>query len=156
MSVLLSIKPKYVEKIIDGDKKYEFRKAIFKVDCQMIYIYASMPVKKIVGAIFPGQVDEDTPKNLWLKYKDLAGIQENEFFEYYAGKAKGFAIEIGQVGLFENPIDPRECLPDFSPPQSFCYVNDELLERHDLIVDGDVFKPDVMQRSLFDIVQSAT
>jgi len=29
-SILLSIKPKYVQKIIEGSKKYEFRKQIFK------------------------------------------------------------------------------------------------------------------------------
>ena len=30
MDVLLSIKPKYVKSIIEGEKRYEFRKAIFK------------------------------------------------------------------------------------------------------------------------------
>ena len=30
MDVLLSIKPKYVDAILKGEKKYEFRKIIFK------------------------------------------------------------------------------------------------------------------------------
>ena len=30
MTVLLSIKPEFAEKIFDGTKKYEFRKSIFK------------------------------------------------------------------------------------------------------------------------------
>jgi hypothetical protein len=48
--VLLSIKPKYVKSIIEGDKRYEFRKTIFKNrEINRIYIYSSSPVKKIVG-----------------------------------------------------------------------------------------------------------
>jgi type I restriction enzyme S subunit len=41
MDVILSIKPKYVQSIIEGDKRYEFRKAIFKnrtIDRVFIYL----------------------------------------------------------------------------------------------------------------------
>jgi len=30
MNVLLSMKPRYVEKVLSGEKKYEFRKRIWK------------------------------------------------------------------------------------------------------------------------------
>jgi predicted transcriptional regulator len=40
MDVLLSVKPKFVEKIISGTKRYEFRKIIFKEnEINRIYIY---------------------------------------------------------------------------------------------------------------------
>ena len=50
MKVLLSIKPEFVEKIFAGTKKYEFRKSLFKksgVKC--VVIYASTPIKRVVG-----------------------------------------------------------------------------------------------------------
>ena len=59
MTVLLSIKPDYVEKILDGSKKYEFRKIIFNDNIQRIMIYSSSPVKKIVGFFRRGQIIED-------------------------------------------------------------------------------------------------
>ena len=38
MNVLLSVKPKYAEKIVEGEKKYEFRRAIFKKqDIEKVY-----------------------------------------------------------------------------------------------------------------------
>jgi predicted transcriptional regulator len=51
MNVLLSIKPKYVKAILNGTKKYELRKSAFrcKEDIERVYIYATSPVKKIVG-----------------------------------------------------------------------------------------------------------
>ncbi len=49
MDVLLSIKPKFAEAIIDGRKRYEFRKSKFaKKDINRVYIYSIYPVKKIV------------------------------------------------------------------------------------------------------------
>ena len=51
MNVLLSVKPKYAEKIVEGKKKYEFRRAIFqKQNIEKVYIYSSSPVSKIVAA----------------------------------------------------------------------------------------------------------
>jgi len=47
MNVLLSIKPKYASQIIEGNKRYEFRKSVFKNrDLDMVYIYSSSPVKR--------------------------------------------------------------------------------------------------------------
>ena len=50
MKVLLSIKPEFVERIFDGSKKYEYRKMLFKRnDINVVVIYASAPVKRVVG-----------------------------------------------------------------------------------------------------------
>ena len=49
MDVILSIKPRYVKEIEKGNKKYEFRKSIFKKKVKWVYIYSTSPVKKITG-----------------------------------------------------------------------------------------------------------
>ena len=51
MNVILSIKPKYCEKIINGKKKVEFRRKIFKNEnkIDLVFMYSTSPVKKIVG-----------------------------------------------------------------------------------------------------------
>jgi type I restriction enzyme S subunit len=123
MDVLLSIKPKYVKSIIEGDKRYEFRKTIFKNrEIDRIFIYSSSPVKKIVGTFEIGCILEDHPSDLWDTVKEFAGIDDRDFFAYFDGKSRAFAIEIQNLQEFDVPIDPYKMMPGFVPPQSYCYV----------------------------------
>lgn len=123
MKVLLSIKPRYVEEIINGNKKYEFRKKVFKRknEVNKVYIYSSSPVKKIVGYFKFSRIIEDHPENLWEDFKEQSGINEFEFFEYFKERDTGFAIEISQLEVFKKPIDPEKLMPNFVAPQSFRY-----------------------------------
>ena len=124
MNVLLSIKPKFVKEIIDGNKRYEFRKVVFKNrDVTRVYIYSSSPEKQIVASFNIGDVIEDHPSKLWKRFKAQSGIEQKEFFSYFDGREKGFAIEIESLNRFEHPIDPKEHIPGFVPPQSFCYMD---------------------------------
>ena len=126
MDVLLSIKPKHVKSIIMGEKRYEFRKTIFKNrEINRIYIYSSSPVKKIVGTFEIGAILEDHPVNLWANVKEYAGINDRDFFSYFEGKSRAFAIEIQNLQEFPDPIDPYKTMTGFVPPQSFCYVDGE-------------------------------
>ena len=123
MDVLLSIKPKYVRSIIEGGKRYEFRKTIFKNrGIDRIYIYSSSPVKKIVGTFEVGGILEDHPRELWNNVKEYAGINDRDFFSYFEGKSRAFAIEIQNLQEFDEPINPYETIPGFVPPQSYCYM----------------------------------
>jgi predicted transcriptional regulator len=129
MNVLLSIKPKYVEEIFKGNKKYEFRKSIFRLtdELERVYIYSTSPVKKIVGTFTIETIIEDHPKALWKKFKDFSGISKNEFFNYFGANKKGYAIAIGEIEIFDCPSDPRIFIPDFVPPQSFRYIDKKIL-----------------------------
>lgn len=124
MNVLLSIKPKYANAILNGEKEYEFRKVIFrKRGIEKVYIYSSSPVKKIVGAFVVGDIIADHPRRIWKKCRNKSGIQKGDFFAYFNGIEKGYAIKIDELEIFEDPIDPRSILEDFVPPQSFCYID---------------------------------
>ena len=123
MNVLLSIKPKYANQILKGNKRYEFRKSVFKNrNLDVVYIYSSSPVKRIVGAFSIKKIIEKHPEQLWNEFKDFSGVDEADFFCYFRGKEKGFAIEIGDVEVFD-PINPKDVIPGFVPPQSFCYTD---------------------------------
>ncbi len=128
MNVLLSIRPKYVEAIIKGDKRYEFRKTIFRdKSIERVYIYSTSPVKKIVGAFRIGNIIEDHPEHLWEQLKEFSGLNDIEFFSYFSGNERGFAIEIEDLEEFKNPVDPRDSIPGFVPPQSFCYMDTSIV-----------------------------
>jgi len=128
MNALLSIKPPHVEAIVKGDKRYEFRKSIFrKKKLETVYIYSTTPVKKIVGSFRIGRIIEDYPERLWNQLNRFSGLSYLEFFHYFEGKEKGFAIEIESVVEFKNPIDPKDFIPNFLPPQSFYYLDSSIL-----------------------------
>ncbi len=129
MKILLSIKPKHVQKIISGKKKYELRKAIFKDrSIPDIYIYSSSPVKKIIGKFKVGKILEDHPENLWKQLNQYSGLNKKDFFKYFSGKNKGFAIEITDFELFKESIDPKKLNSNFIAPQSFQYIDDSFLQ----------------------------
>lgn len=120
-SVILSIKPIYAQAIIAGTKKVEFRKKIFKREVEKIFIYSSMPKKKMIGYFTILEIIEDTPNNLWNDFKEVGGITEKDFFEYYNNVEKGFSIRIDKVVKFEDEIEPNEFIEKFCAPQSYIY-----------------------------------
>jgi len=125
MNVLLSMKPKHAENILNGLKLYEFRKNIFRRnDYEKVLIYSSSPVKKLVGFFIVGKIIEEHPIVLWEQLNQFSGLTEKEFFEYFKNHKKGYAIEIKQAVKFNDPIEPIEILPNFMAPQSFCYIED--------------------------------
>ncbi|KZX16177.1 50S ribosomal protein L22/unknown domain fusion protein [Methanobrevibacter cuticularis] len=123
MNVLISIKPKYVEKIISKEKTYEFRRNIFKKEVEKIVIYSTSPEKKIIGCFKSNKIIKDCPKNLWNNFSEEAGINEEDFFDYFENKEEGFALKIDELEIFGNPIETDK-LEDFSAPQSFKYMNE--------------------------------
>ena len=136
MIAILSIKPGYVEAILEGSKKYEFRKKRFKKDVKEILVYATKPVGKIVCKFHVGKIIEDKPENLWESLKDFSGLKKREFFTYFSGQDKGIAIEIKNVEEFPEPINPEKLFPNFRPPQSWFYLTSA--EYHlDLYLGGE-------------------
>jgi predicted transcriptional regulator len=119
---ILSIKPIYAEAIISGIKTVEFRKKNFKKNVEKIYIYSSSPTKMIIGYFTIAEVIEDTPENLWKRFKKTGGIEKSDFFDYYLENEKGFALIIEKVVEFQDHIDPIEFIENFTAPQSYIYL----------------------------------
>ncbi|WP_338106972.1 ASCH domain-containing protein [Morganella morganii] len=78
MKILLSIKPEFVSKILEGTKRYEFRKGIFKNESvTSVVIYSTLPVGKIVGEFFIEGVLQDDPNSIWKKTCSHSGISKS-------------------------------------------------------------------------------
>lgn len=121
MKVVLSIKPEFANKIFDGTKRFEFRKAIFKNDnIKSVLVYSSSPVQKVIGEFQIGQIIKHDLETLWDLTKEFSGITEEYFYEYFADKEHGYAIQIKKKTKFKVPKCLRE---DYNllPPQSFAY-----------------------------------
>lgn len=123
MKVLLSIKPEYAEKILDGEKRFEFRKAIPKSqNVSTIVIYATMPVGKVVGEFEVKAFLSDSPNALWSYTSEAAGISRRFFNEYFRGRDTAHAIEVRSVKRYKKPLSLSSVLSSGVAPQSFCYL----------------------------------
>jgi predicted transcriptional regulator len=121
MKVVLSIKPEFANKIFDGTKKFEYRKAIFKNDkIKTVIVYSSSPVQQVIGEFEIERIINHDIDTLWDLTQEDSGITEDYFYKYFADRLHGFAIEIKKVKKYKTP----KCLrTDFNlfPPQSFAY-----------------------------------
>ncbi|WP_444943429.1 ASCH domain-containing protein [Microbulbifer sp. ZKSA006] len=123
MKVLLSIKPEFVEKILDGSKKYEFRKSLFKrQDITKVVIYATMPIGKVVAEFDIEKIIHDEPEKLWRKTRKHAGISKDFFNEYFCGRKNAVAIKVGKITEYEKPMCITMLGKNITPPQSFRYL----------------------------------
>lgn len=122
-TIVLSIKPKYVDMILAGTKTVEFRRAWAAEIVDSIAIYASAPIQKIVAVAQVSDVVAAKPSLLWDYCKKRGGgLTRSELFAYMDGKAKGFAILLHNVNQFDQGVAPSRVITDFSPPQSFRYL----------------------------------
>ena len=121
MKVVLSIKPEFANKIFDGTKKFEFRKAIFKNDkIKTVIVYSSSPVQQVIGEFEIERIINHDIDTLWGLTHQESGITEDYFYKYFEDRLQGFAIQIKKVKKYRTP----KCLrADFNlfPPQSFAY-----------------------------------
>lgn len=124
-SVILSIKPVYAKAIMDGKKKVEFRKKIFKRPVDVVFVYSSSPEKKIIGFFKIGKIEEGSPEILWKKYSEVGGISRKDFFDYYKNVETGFSIGVDSYDKFEEGIDPADFFEKFCPPQSYIYLEEK-------------------------------
>lgn len=123
MKVLLSIKPEYAHSILDGTKKFEFRRRVHRDSrVHTVVIYATKPVGKVVGEFSIKGVHTDHPDFLWEHTKDFSGITKNFFAEYFSGREVGHAIEVKKVKRYRKPRELSDFLPSGIAPQSYAYL----------------------------------
>lgn len=121
--ILLSINPKYVEKILGGTKKFEYRTKVAKKGVEAILIYCTYPIKKVVAEVKIKHIQRDTPENLWEKTKEFSGTSKEFFDLYFKNRAVAYAYELGEIIEFEEPKTLEEFGLRFAP-QSFVYVEE--------------------------------
>jgi len=86
-------------------------------------LYATSPVKQIVGYFTVKNIVSGTPASLWNQFSEGAGIASQDFYQYYQGSSTGVAIEIGAAVVFEPSISIAALLGNSTIPQSFRYLD---------------------------------
>ena len=123
--LFIAVKPDYANKLIFGKKDIELRK--MKPNVQpgdYVIIYASAPVKAVVGFGKVKSIIMCSPQEMWNKHSERLGIDIQGFYSYYNGYNNAVGIEfemikpVAPIGLLElKNVDPN-----FHPPQIYRYV----------------------------------
>lgn len=122
-NIILPIKPVFADAILSGEKKYEYRKRLCTKEINKIYIYATAPVKMIIGeAEVVSKLSMDKEK-LWQETQMYAGITKKFYDQYFEFQDCACAYRISGVKRYGVPVALKnigiECAP-----QSFIYVGE--------------------------------
>lgn len=119
--ILLSINPEYVEKILSGIKKYEYRTRVAKKSVKKIVIYCTFPRMKVLAEAEILEVLKMKPEELWKETEGESGITKEFFDKYFQHHEFAYAYKLGKVTEYAK----QKSLSDFgckSAPQSFVYL----------------------------------
>ena len=126
--IFLPIKPKYALAIKELKKQVEFRKVKFKNESfKSCLVYASYPLKRIIGYFEFKTIDEGHPSEIWEKYGKVGCIAREDYNEYYKDSKLAYAIKIDSFLAFDEPIDPFAKIDNFNIPQSYKYLSEDEL-----------------------------
>ena len=121
--ILMPIKPQYVDEILLGNKKYEYRKIKAKrKNIDKMIIYSTYPVMKVVAEVDIKEILEDEPQKLWNKTNRYSGIKKDFYDKYYGNKNTAVAYKLGKVKIYNNPKSLRDIGINYIP-QSFVYLD---------------------------------
>ena len=119
--ILISINPEHVANIINGSKKYEYRRIAAKQDISSIIIYETFPTKRIVAEAEIVDVLMLSKDKLWDMTKEESGITKEFYDAYFEDKSIAYAYKLGKVTVYDTP----KLLSDYNikcAPQSFVYL----------------------------------
>ncbi|UXD21543.1 DNA-binding protein [Ignicoccus pacificus DSM 13166] len=129
--MLLSIKPKYAQRILSGYKKFELRTWI-GLDFypgMLVVMYVSGNVKSIVGEFRVGKVYKGRPEYVWGRLIEEGGEERtgvgDEDYLYIARARKAMAIEVLEPKKYKRPVKLEELrliIPGWLPPMSHAFM----------------------------------
>jgi len=122
--LLFSLKPKYVEKLMGGEKIVEIRKRFDpKWSGCKAFIYSTSPTKALYGHATIKDVDRGNPETIWEKYNTQLGCIKKEFDDYVGSADRIYAIQMNSFTTYLYPLylEQLELLlrKNLQPPQSY-------------------------------------
>ena len=127
--IVLSLKPRHAEAILAGSKTVEFRRTRPRVrTATPALLYATTPVRALVGTCIVTAVESGHPAALWHAHGARSGLDHGEFLSYFDGVHTGSALSLTSPRRLGRPIplpELRSTPNGFHAPQSFAYVETE-------------------------------
>jgi len=122
-NIILPIKSVFIDKILAEEKKYEYRKKLCQKEINKIYMYATAPVKMIIGEAEVITKISMNKEELWRETYRYAGITKKFYDQYFEHQDYACAYVIGEVKQYKLPVTLKSIGIEYTP-QSFIYVDE--------------------------------
>lgn len=121
--ILITIRPKYVAKILRGEKTVELRRRQLKVmPGTRVWIYSKGPHGAISAHAEIAAVVTGEPRRLWRQFHSQVGVTRQEFLAYFASVNEGCALVLSNIVELKKQISlnaMRGKVSSFQPPQFY-------------------------------------
>lgn len=112
-NILLSVDPEWAWAILDGDKKWEYRRSPpNRTPPMRLVLYATAPVSAAVGAAFCGQVVEMDTDTLVSLTVDETPHDRADLFDYFDGQDTATALRIDSAEELDRRVPLDELQED--------------------------------------------
>ncbi|MCL4362908.1 ASCH domain-containing protein [Candidatus Marsarchaeota archaeon] len=151
--VLLSILPRWAEAILDGEKKWEYRRVLPNVAAgSKIVLYASGEMRAIVGEFVVEKILQEDVERLIIHTFQETPHNIGDIKSYFSNLKTGSAFRVCKPIRYDKPITLKEIrtvVPDFFPPQNFIYLREEDMRTNKILrlLPNNTIVP--RQKSLF-------
>ena len=124
--LLISLEERHALNIFAGTKRVELRRREMNVEPgATVWIYVKLPVGCVTGYAVVDKTHTMSPTQLWRRFGSWSGLERAEFFNYFVGVSKAFALELRDTHVLPNPIPLatlRKASNGFQPPQFFSRI----------------------------------
>jgi predicted transcriptional regulator len=128
----MSVLPRFGDALLDGSKTVEIRRRRARfTNGTTLLLYASTPVRALVGAVSVRSTDTARPEDLWARWGPQTALTHPEFHGYLDGMPQACAIVLSGAVAFSTPVELaqlRERYNGFVTPQSYRFVAAEECE----------------------------
>lgn len=126
--VLLSVRPRFADALLDGTKTVEVRRRPVQLHAgTLCLLYASSPTRALTGALILAGVDHGSPDELWRRHGPRTGLTRVEYDDYLDGRSTACALVVASPIAFDTAVplpELRRRNDGFVPPQSYRFVHD--------------------------------
>jgi len=126
-TVLLSIFSKWANAILNGEKKWEYRRVPPNISAGTRMILYASDDKEIVGEFLVEKLIKAPLNQLIKTTVHETPHNPGEIYSYFSGLKMGSAMRVGKPKRYHKTIplkQIKENIPNFTPPQSFRYLMD--------------------------------
>lgn len=125
-SLLLSVRPRFADAILDGTKRVELRRTrIGATDGTLVILYATAPTMAVIGVATLAGRETNTPTEIWRKHHRDLGLSRTEFDSYLDGASHPTALTLEHAHRLDTayPLATLRRANGFCPPQSYRFVS---------------------------------
>lgn len=127
-AAILSVRPRFAEALLDGSKTVEIRRRRARITSGSVcLVYASSPMRALVGAIQVQFTDLGTPDSLWQRWGAETGLGRAEYDAYLVDSSEPCAIVVRAATRFASPValsELRRRQHAFVTPQSYRFLRE--------------------------------